>query len=236
MVRQLGGVRLMDLFVRRKISWEAEPETVPAPQPVVEVVPEPIDKVQGVLGEIIYPIEPDVLKDKSGSLAIEAKTKNGNGHQKTMIRKLYDGERAIILQEFLKLNGQLTPDAKECSKLRLMLDQALAVWQVTGYTSVLHRYVAEGQLFVKDTNSYMEWMKVRPGQGLWTQYNAVKFQESRLLQAKGKLKPSATVQKLLNINVDDYMVNAGLWKTKTEGVVLKPQWSVLNKKATLTGG
>ena len=236
----------MDLFVRRKISWEAEPETVPAPQAVESLAQKsgkasPVKEVKVVTGYVKTPSgenvavsEQTVLVDTSGSIVtmIEAKVKNGNGHQKTMIRKLHDGERAVILHEFLKLNGQMTPDAKECSRVRLMLDAVLAVWQVTGYTSVLHRYVAEGQLFVNDLDAYMKWMQVRPGQGLWTQYNAVKFQQSRLLQAEGKLEPSATVHKLLNWNIEGFYVAEG----KALAAKLKPLFSVFNKSATLTGG
>lgn len=124
--------------------------------------------------------------------------RSGNGHSSDRKRALENDERDTMRQEFLNLNGQLADNDKECTRIHQELNKnlngrkPLSVWQVTGFISVCHRYVAQGSLQVRDMNAYIQWMKEKYPGGLYRQYNDPKNQAKR--QAATQAQSGAQTQ------------------------------------------
>ena len=106
--------------------------------------------------------------------------RNGNGHRSTMVRKLFDDERDIIRAQFLKLNGQIHEDA--CLPIKNLLGSEVAIFQVTGFISLLHTYAAMGRLQVNDFPAYENWMKTQ--RKIWARYSSPKYQALRIKAAQ----------------------------------------------------
>lgn len=117
---------------------------------------------------------------------------SGNGHRSDKKRDLADPERDTIKAEFLKLNGELADNDKECTRIHGELNSLvvvpLSVWQVTGFISVCHRYVAEGTLMVGDLPKYLDWMKAKYP-AMAARYDSPKFQQLRAKNQSGSAKP-----------------------------------------------
>lgn len=171
-----------------------------------------------------WDIEPErlgIMTDKPAQTETASESKSGNGHASRFTRKLVENERVTILAEFMKLNGCLSDDKKECTRIRDLCDAVVTVWQVTGYVSVLHRYVATGQMVVKDMDRYIEWMRAKY-KGLWAQWN-------NTLNTWKRKQGSVTepVEKLLA----SYQATL---KPSTEGVVIRPpKFAVFRKRGYL---
>jgi hypothetical protein len=100
-----------------------------------------------------------------------------NGHRSEMVRKLNDDERAWLRTKFLQKNGQIANDDCVAFKGQIISD-CIAIFQITGYVSVLHRYVALGRLELRDLPAYLNWMHEKY-RGLWSQYNNERFTAAR---------------------------------------------------------
>lgn len=99
---------------------------------------------------------------------------NGNGHKSDMKRKLLNHEKDKIRAFFISNDGIIEEDA--CVKFREeALDPIVAIFQVTGFVSYLHREIASGKDIVRqiDMVKYMAWMKKQ--KALWAQYNSAKY-------------------------------------------------------------
>ena len=122
------------------------------------------------------------------------KVRNGNGHHSEMVRKLNEGERAQLKNKFLSKNGQIAND--DCVIFKgQMISDCIAIFQITGYISVLHRYVAMGRLKLRDLNAYKEWMHAKY-KGLWNQYTSERFSKVRAANMRSLYKgqePTATI-------------------------------------------
>jgi hypothetical protein len=127
------------------------------------------------------------------SLAIQPKPHNRNGHRSEMVRKLNDSERTWLKNKFLQKNGQIANDDCVVFKSQMISD-CIAIFQITGYISVLHRYVALGRLELRDLSAYLNWMQEKY-QGLWSQYNNERFTTVRrtntIARVQGR-QPTAT--------------------------------------------
>ena len=93
------------------------------------------------------PIQPE-----QGTKKPVKKAKSLNGHKIEKKRKLNDREKNIIRSEFLRLNGIIYEDA--CLEIKKKLGNDISIFQVTGFITLLHRYVKKGQLSLRDMDSY----------------------------------------------------------------------------------
>jgi len=106
-----------------------------------------------------------------------SKPRNGNGHKSQKVRSMLDGEKDFIRSEFLRVNGQIADDACVEMKKSSAIAAEVAIFQVTGFVSYLHRKVAEGDLTVNDLPAYLTFLQGH--RGLWMTYNSPKYEEMR---------------------------------------------------------
>ena len=76
----------------------------------------------------------------------------GNGHKVLKKRKLLEWEKNYIRAEFIKLNGIIHEDFT--LPIKAKLGDEVSIFQVTGFVTLLHKYVAEGSLVLPDMNRY----------------------------------------------------------------------------------
>jgi hypothetical protein len=154
-------------MIDRKINWDRKAQVIELSKPEIisstNIAPVIINTVQ------------------SGAIAVQAKpriTRNrtGKGHKSEMIRKLHDSERDCIRRTFLIKNGQIEED--DCVRIKPYMGNDVAIFQVTGFVSYLHRDVALGRTQVRDLPAYKEWMRTKYS-GLFVQYNNPRFTEAR---------------------------------------------------------
>jgi hypothetical protein len=159
---------------KRKILWEPPPVEVP-------ISPNPSPDVVATVSEEI-------------KVFVESKRKYkrvGNGHKSEKTRDLFDFERDLIRNDlFLPKNGMIEVDDCVAFRIERIHDpagnstfNAIAIFQVTGYVSVLHTYVAEGRLMLKDICAYEEWMCTKYGK-LWARYNHPLYVTARMANKK----------------------------------------------------
>ncbi len=165
---------------KRKIIWEPEPDK-PAPPPVQALPTLPAIDHQK---EFMLPANETAIVVESKRAY---KKRAGNGHKSEKIRDLFDFEKDVIKEDlFLPKNGQIDND--DCVAFRdnaikgivgkLSAFNEIAIFQITGYVSVLHTQVAEGRLMVDDICAYEEWMRTKYGR-LWARYNQRLFTVAR---------------------------------------------------------
>ena len=186
------------ISTRRKILWEPEEQPAPVSQQAQVTAYVTNDSVcrsrlqiereclvsdtplvgRQTLTEAINQPTHRVELPEGSTLVVQPKRaykkREGNGHKSTKIRDLLDAERdAIRHQLFLPKNGQL--DYDDCVTFnQSYFDSGVrpGIFQVTGFISVLPRYVAEGRLEgLRDLAAYENWMRVKYGGSLWARYN-----------------------------------------------------------------
>lgn len=134
-------------------------------------------------------VEPQL--DGSGQVASQAapapatapaasSPKSGNGHKSEKKRDLTDTEKDSIRAEFVAQNG--TADDDHWVEFKKGMDDEVAIFQVTGFVSYLHREVARGNIILGNQSAYLTWLK---GQyKLWAQYQSPKYSSYRAKVAK----------------------------------------------------
>lgn len=165
---------LIVVLGKRKIRWEPAAVEEPAPSPPV----------------IIVDHQPDIIAvSDSSQVLIEGKRaykkRMGNGHKSEKKRDLIDSERNLIKNFlFIPKNGQIDNDDCVAFKNKVVneLDE-IAIFQVTGFVSVLHTDVASGILMVNDLVAYEAWMRTKYGQTLWARYNLPLYVKTRAINA-----------------------------------------------------
>lgn len=145
----------------RKINWNPN-EQIVEPEAPAPASPPPVRAV---------------VQTPTRTAVVQTRVRNGNGHRSEMVRKLNDSERAWLKNKFLQKNGQIANDDCVAFKGQIISD-TIAIFQITGYISVLHRYVAMGRLELRDLPEYLRWMHEKY-RGLWVQYNNQRFTEVR---------------------------------------------------------
>lgn len=105
------------------------------------------------------------------------KPRTGNGHESKKTRALTSSEKDVIKADFLALNGQFVDSSKSCQPILAKLGHAISIWQVVGFVSLCHRYVAEGSLQVPDLDAYKVFLEAH--HKLWAQYNSNKYRIAR---------------------------------------------------------
>jgi hypothetical protein len=171
-------------FQKRVVNWDAN-EAIVEEEPVA--TPAPSSPVTAETSSLR-------LGQTDRSLVIQPKPNNRNGHRSEMVRKLNDGERVWLKNKFIQKNGQIAND--DCVAFKgQMISDVIAIFQITGYISVLHRYVALGRLELRDLSAYLNWMEFKY-QGLWSQYNNERFTAIRrtntIARVRGR-QPTANI-------------------------------------------
>jgi hypothetical protein len=160
----------------RRVNWNRAEQIIETEAPVA---PAPVQRAV-------------VESPPQTAMAVQVKRRNrqGNGHRSEMVRKLNDGERDWLRAAFLRKNGQIEED--DCVTFKgQMISDVIAIFQITGFISVLHRYVALGRMEVRDLPAYLNWMQSKYG-GLWSQWNNTRFVTVRAqnLQARQNGQPA----------------------------------------------
>ena len=196
---------MFSLTGTRRLNWDPD-ELIEEEKEVVATPPSPAPKLfnddwgpslagaavtQGVLvpgSTGVYNTPPRVIRTRN---------RTGNGHKKTMTRKLFDEERAIIRGAFTQKNGQFKEE--DCVQLRASrLNQVVAIFQVTGFVSYLHRAVASGMTQLRDLPAYLNWMEGKYS-SLWAQYNNPRFVALRSQNARAR----SSGQRMATIPIDE---------------------------------
>lgn len=94
--------------------------------------------------------EPKQLKEHTNSLV--PPVQSGNGHKVEKIKPLKEWEKDLIRNEFIKLNGEILRDT--CLEIKKKLNKDTAIFQVTGFVSLLHKYVLKGELKLPSLGHY----------------------------------------------------------------------------------
>lgn len=104
-----------------------------------------------------------------------------NGHKASMKRKLEEQEKDFIRSQFINLNGIIYEDV--CIKIHKELGKEVTIFQVTGFITLLHRYVAKGEIELRDMGSYLTALDERRQGILTTKPNKqVRKKASNILQ------------------------------------------------------
>jgi hypothetical protein len=83
-------------------------------------------------------------------MLVEPRRRNrvGNGHKKEKVRNLFNHERDYLRSAFLLRGGMLNED--DCLGLKANMAAEVAIFQITGFISYLHREVAQGKIHLND--------------------------------------------------------------------------------------
>jgi len=153
------------LKVKRKIIQIPSLEKAKAPS--LEKTKAP--SLEKTKKRVVFKATPSGLEKRPGLeeyKPVITRNRSGNGHKKAKTRKLYDWEKNIIRFEFIKLNGQIHEDA--CLEIKNRLGKEVSIFQVTGFVTLLHKYVSLGKLRLPDMTSYVIHLKQK--HKLWAQY------------------------------------------------------------------
>lgn len=162
---------MLTLVGKRKVLWDPT-EQINEEGPVSNQAPLAPPEIPIPVSPPIQTIVPDV---QGKAVVIEPKTtraykqREGNGHKAQKVRNLINPERDRMREFFISHNGEINDD--DCVKNKtFFVASDITIFQVTGFISVLHNDVAEGQIQLKDLPSYEAWMRTKYG-GLWARYN-----------------------------------------------------------------
>jgi hypothetical protein len=170
--------------ILRRVNWNRKAQAV-------QTAPEhPVHRSRPGLAEvspqaIAVQVKPKITRNRTG-----------NGHKSTMVRKLNDQERNFFRSSFLRKNGEIEED--DCVAMKAGVANEVAIFQVTGFISYLHRDVALGRTQVRDLPAYKEWMRTKYG-ALWAQFNNPRFTEVRHRNAAAR----ALGQPMVNIPLQE---------------------------------
>lgn len=104
--------------------------------------------------------------------------RNGNGHKSEKHRSLTDAEKVSITKLFIVRDGRISNEDLVSFKNRHDSFDDISIFQITGWVSVLHRFVAAGKLALKDLTSYEKWRDEKYP-GLKTYYDLPEVREVR---------------------------------------------------------
>ena len=100
-----------------------------------------------------------------------------NRHKKAKTRNLTEDEKALIRNEFLKLNGIFLESKKDASRIKAMLPADVTVFQVSGEIFKLHRLVKEDKLRVDNRAAYFAALNKRRRR--WATYKSERYRKLR---------------------------------------------------------
>jgi hypothetical protein len=173
----------------RKINWDPSEQVIEEePAPALLVVPKPVPVAPRATGTAqVTVIKPKITRNRIG-----------NGHKKQKVRDLHDSERTFLRSTFQAKNGQIEDDF--CVDLKYGngsatgMDADVAIFQITGFMSFLHREVAQNRLVLQDLQAYCNWMHTRYAD-LWEQWNRPAFVNIRRVNAENRTagRPLASI-------------------------------------------
>lgn len=127
--------------------------------------------------EPVHESETEPVHESETESEPTSSVRNGNGHKKEKARDLNDNEKNYLRSEFISHNGQFI--YKDCTKeLKPQMGSDIAIWQVTGFISYLHREVAAGQLDLPNLPQYLDFLKDKYP-SMAARYESQKFQQLR---------------------------------------------------------
>jgi hypothetical protein len=212
---------------KRKIRWEPALVEEPAPAPPI----------------VLVDTQPDIIIKGSSAVLVESKRaykhRVGNGHKSEKTRDLYDHEKDIIREDlFSPKNGQIEND--DCVAFReIRLNdlpagtssfKEIAIFQITGFVSVLHTRVAEGGLQVNDLVAYEAWMRNKYGETLWARYNLPLYVETRAINASLISQGQAPIKVKANNPTVIPLVNTQGETVGIQGLSTTPKFTAFRKR------
>jgi len=84
---------------------------------------------------------------------------SGNGHKSEKVNALEEWEKDLIRNEFIKLNGEILRDT--CLDIKKKLNKDTAIFQVTGFVSLLHKYVLKGEINLPCLDRYYNFQYLK---------------------------------------------------------------------------
>jgi hypothetical protein len=162
----------------RRINWDPSEQVVEASPPVH--VPTPVPR-QVRLSTSSIPVPVATIVQPKVKIT---RNRTGNGHKKQKVRDLIDPERHFFRSTFLQKNGQIENDL--CTVLKQSVNDEVAIFQITGFISYLHRDVAQNRLELNDLQAYCNWMHARYAD-LWEQWNRPAFVNIRRVNAANRV-------------------------------------------------
>ncbi|MBE3145477.1 MAG: hypothetical protein IMZ61_16370 [Planctomycetes bacterium] len=160
---------------KRKIHWDPSEQIIEETPPPP---PSPAPRQQTIIKQT--PTQAVMVQPKVKI----TRNRTGNGHKKQKVRDLLDTERNHFKGFFLSTNGQIENDY--CTILRQSVpSHEVAIFQVTGFISHLHREVAQNRLELNDLQAYCNWMHARYAE-LWEQWNRPAFVNVRQMNAANR--------------------------------------------------
>lgn len=158
--------------VERVVNWDRD-NAAPEEPEIVPVPPVPV--------QIVLPPAPPA---RPQATVIQTRVRrNGNGHKSAMVRKLNSEERNLFREAFIRKNGEFEED--DCLVLKRRVSAEVAIFQVTGFISYMHRDVAQGRTILPDLQSYKNWMSTKYPNLLY-QYNSPRFSLVREANEQGR--------------------------------------------------
>lgn len=105
------------------------------------------------------------------STSSSKKSRTGNGHGRKKKRDLTNDEKNTIKSEFTAMNGQIAEDA--CVEIHKKFDPDVTIFQVTGFVTLMHKYVREGKITLSNIDNYEKFLQQH--RDLWATYNSRKY-------------------------------------------------------------
>jgi hypothetical protein len=168
-------------LVRRVVNWDVD-EVVQEPEISTPVLPTPVQNIaadmRSAIRDAMTQLNGEALNNNEVTVTRPkiTRTRTGNGHKKLFFRKLNNPEKDLIRAQFIRVNGQIAED--DCVRLKSQMDSVVAIFQITGFVSYLHREVAQGRLALSSVGAYAAWMETRYP-NLWAQWNKPAFRSTR---------------------------------------------------------
>lgn len=180
-----AGIDDISTKIQRKFDHKDEPEELAPSNPDLTLAGPGFrvglqNEEVSAADKVLAPVEP-----------AEKVKRNGNGHQSAKVRDLTNLEKDQIRSDFLAINGQIAEDA--CLPIHEKLPAEISIFQVTGFISLMHRYVAKGKLSVKDYPAYENFLQTH--RELLATYDNPKYQNMRKQMAQEPIIPKFTTFK-----------------------------------------
>lgn len=229
-------------LVRRVVNWDVdeavqEPEIAtpvpPAPKALFIITDSPPTPVQNITADMrsairdaMTQLNDEALNNNNKVTVTRPKiTRNrtGNGHKKQFVRKLNNPEKDLIRAQFISVNGQIAED--DCVRLKSRMDSVVAIFQITGFVSYLHREAALGRLPLVSMGAYAAWMETRYP-NLWAQWNKPAFINIRRTNRDNRLAG----RPLVNIPIEQSPITPQFTPSST------PTFKAFNRRGSFFRG
>ena len=152
---------LNDLLLHtiRSITKENKEEVIAMVKDVI--IPAMAKKLSGekpvqTVKKTVQSVKKPVQSVQSNSLI---PVQSGNGHKSEKVNALEEWEKDLIRSEFIKLNGEILRDT--CLDIKKKLNKDTAIFQVTGFVSLLHKYALKGEINLPCLDRYYNFQYLK---------------------------------------------------------------------------